>query len=245
MTSIGPGSVFTRIDRAVLGSPDATRSSLTVHIGSQAVLLSLEESRSALYGPLRDAALGAAVWRQAVVEAQQEPQNGDGRLLVVWLTLPGLYRNLHRILRCWRRLDRADLEAEALLAVLAALDTVDPDTPELGGCLIKEAVNQMWAYARRVTREVPVVDIGAFAEARHASVPAEEQPDPPEGWQLHITPPPRREGLYATIRFAEPRPRRDGRRTGTRLPDLVFRARRHEEAELIGTLTLRSTGTRR
>lgn len=241
MTSTGPGSVFARIDRGV-GPPGETRPSLTVHIGSCAVLLSPEDSRRALYGPLRDAALSEVVWRQAVIEAMTEPRNGDGagRLLVVWLALPGLYGNLHRILRRWRRVDRADLEAEAVLAVLAALDAADPESPDTGGRLIKEAVNRMWAYAKRVTREIPVVDIGALADARNATAPPEERPCPPEGWELHITPPPRREGLYATLRFAEPRPQQGGR-----LPDLVFRARRHEEADLIGTLVLRPAGARR
>ncbi|MFG3019987.1 hypothetical protein ACGFZQ_15805 [Streptomyces sp. NPDC048254] len=247
MTPTGPGGVFARIDRGVLGPPGGTRPSLTVHVGSCAVLLSPEESRRALYGPRRDAVLGAAVWRQAVAEARGEPRNTDGagRLLVVWLALPGLYRHLHRILRLWRQVDRADLEAEAVLAVLAALDAADPDGPDPGGRLVKDAVNRMWAYAKRVTREIPVVDIGAFAEARDATVPSEERPLPPGGWEVHITPPPRREGLYATLRFAEPHPRQGGRRTATRLPDLVFRARRHEEADLIGTLVLRPAGARR
>ncbi|MFJ3672738.1 hypothetical protein ACIPSE_40395 [Streptomyces sp. NPDC090106] len=247
MTSTGPGTVFARIDREVLGPPDATRPPLTVHVGPQVLSLSLEESRGALYGPRRNAVLGSAVWRQAVTDARREPRDGhgSGRLLVVWLALPGLYRNLHRILRLWRRLDQADLEAEAVLAVLAALDTMDPDTPDVGRCLTKETVNRMWAYARRVTREIPVVDILALAEARKTTVPSEERPTPPEGWHLHITPPPRREGLYATICFAEPRPRQGGRQSGTRLPDLVFRARRHEEADLIGTLVLRPAGAHR
>ncbi|MFI1209805.1 hypothetical protein ACH4UV_19575 [Streptomyces sp. NPDC020802] len=247
MTSTGPGSVFARIDRSVLGPPGATRPSLTVHVGSRAVLLSPEESRRTLYGPRRDTELGAAVWRQAVTEARRESPDGDdtGRLLVVWLVLPGLYRNLHRILRLWRWVDQADLEAEAVLAVLAALDTADPEGPDTGGSLIKEAVNRMWAHAKHVTRETPVIDIGAFAEARGATVPREEPPCPPEGWEVQITPPPRRGALYATLRFAEPRPRQDGPRTGTRLSDLVFRARRHEEADLIGMLVLSPAGARR
>lgn len=247
MTATGPGSVFARIDQDVLGPPGATRPSLTVYVGSRALLLSPEESRRALYGPLRDAVLGAAVWRQAVTEALREPRDGDGtgRLFVVWLVLPGLYRNLHRILRLWCRVDRTDLEAEAVLAVLATLDSADPDAPDTGGRLIKEAVNRMWAYAKCVTREIPVVEISAFAEARNATVPPEERPRPPEGWEVHITPPPCREGLYATLRFAEPRPRQGGRRTGTRLSDLVLRARRHEEADLIGALVLRPAGARR
>ncbi|QKZ17576.1 hypothetical protein [Streptomyces chartreusis] len=247
MTSTGHRSVFTQIERSVLSPPDGTQPSLTVHIGPRAVLLSPQESRSALYGPLRHAGLGAAVWRQAATEALKEPRNGDGagRLLVVWLAIPGLYRTLHRILRNWQWIGQSDLEAEAVVAVLAALDAADPDAQDTGGRLIKEAVNRMWAYAKRVTREIPAVDIGAVAEARNATIPQEERPRPRQGWEVHITPPTHREGLYATLRFAEPRPCQDGRRTGTRLPDLVYRARRHEEADLIGTLVLRPAGARR
>ncbi|MEU3056532.1 hypothetical protein [Streptomyces griseus] len=247
MTMTGSAGVFAQIDRSVLGSPEKTRPPLTVQVGSRTILLSPTECREALYGARRDATLRAAVWREALAEARQEPPDGDGagRLFVVWLVLPGLYRNLYRILRNWRRIDRADLEAEAVLAVLAALDRADPDGPDTGGCLIKETVNWMWAYAKRVTREVPVVDIVAVAEARNMSDAQEEQSPPPERWEVHITPPPRRQGVCATLRFAEPRRRRDGEQTGTGLSNLVFRARRHEEAALIGTLVLRPAGARR
>ncbi|MFJ1715273.1 hypothetical protein [Streptomyces sp. NPDC088260] len=246
MTSTGPRGVFARIDEFILGPEGCPRPSLGVSVGPRTVLLSPEESRMALYGPQRDTELGAAIWRQAVTEARREPRDGDGagRLLAVWLALPGLYRNLHRILRTWP-VDRADLEAEAVLAVLAALDASDPDGADTGGRVVKESVNRMWAYAKRVTREIPVVDIGAFAEARNTTVPPEERSCPAEGWELHITPPPRREGLRTTLRFAEPRAQRGGRRTNTRLPDLVFRARRHEEADLIGTLVLSPAGVQR
>ncbi|NJP64813.1 hypothetical protein [Streptomyces spiramenti] len=247
MTLTGSGGVFALIDRGVPGLPGGKQPSLTVHVDSRTLQLSPEESRRVLYGSRRDAALGAAVWQQAVTDARREPRDGDGtgRLFVVWLALPGLYRNLHRILRRWRWLGRADLEAEAVLVVLAALDAAAPAGPDTGGRLIKEAVNGMWAYAKRVTRETSVVDIDAFAETRNAAVPPEEGPRPSEGWEVHITPPPRREGLYATLRFAEPRPREGCPRTGSHLPDLVFRARRHEDADLIGTLVLRPAGARR
>lgn len=247
MTTTGQAGIFAQIDQNVLGLPDGTRPPLVVHVGSRAFRLSPEESRNALYGARRDATLRAAVWRQAITEAQQDPQDcdGAGRLLVVWLVLPGLYRNLHRILRLWRRVDRVDLEAEAVLAALAALDAADPDAPDAGGRLIKDAVNRMWVYAKRVVREIPVVDVGALADARNATVAPEERVELPESWEVHITPPPRREGVCATLRFAEPRPRQDGRHASCRLPDLVFRARRHEEADLIGTLVLRPAGARR
>ena len=251
MTLTEPRGVFALIDRRLLEGPGGVRPSLTVAVGDHMVRLSPEQSRKALYEPQPDETLRAAVWRQAVGEARREPRDGDGtgQLLVVWLTLPGLHRNLYEILRKLR-VERADLEAEAVLGVLAALDAADPDNPNAGGRMVKAAVNRMWAYANRVSREIPVVDIAAFAEARNATVPPEEQPRPADGWELHLTPPPRREGLAATLRFAESRTRREGERIGALahcagLPDLVFRARRHEEADLIGTLALRPVGARR
>lgn len=251
MTSTDLKGVFALIDESFLGTPGDALPSLTVTVGERTVWLTPEECRKALYGPCPDEALRAAVWRQALIKARREPRGGDGkgRLLVVWLALPGMYRNLHRILRRWR-VERADLEAEAVLGVLAALDAVDPDNPDTGGRMIKEAVNRMWAYASRIRREVPVVDIEAFAEARNASAPVEERLRRTDGWELHLTPPPRRDGLSATLRFADSATREEGERLGALahcagLPDLVFRARRHEEADLIGTLVLRPAGARR
>lgn len=148
-------------------------------------------------------------------------------------------------MRLWRQVDRVDLEAEAVLAVLAALDAANLDAPDTGGRLIKDAVNRMWAYAKRVVREIPVVDIGAMVDARNATVVSEERVELSEKWEVHLTPPPRREGVCATLRFAERRPRQDGSQASTYLSDLVFRARRHEEADLIGTLVLHPAGGRR
>ncbi|MEU8030926.1 hypothetical protein AB0C13_20165 [Streptomyces sp. NPDC049099] len=247
MTSTESRGVFALIEERLMAAQDDVRPSLVVRVGDRAVRLSPHGGRTALYGPRRDDALRQAVWRQAVAEARRESGGGDGtgRLLVVWLALPGLYRNLHRILRqC--RVERADLEAEAVLALLAALDAADPDRPDPGR-MIKDAVNRMWAYANRIRREVPVADIAAFADARNVTAPPEGQPRPADGWELHLTPPPRRDGLAATLRFAESRARRAGERPEapapcTGLPELVFRARRHEEADLIGTLVLRPVG---
>lgn len=249
MTRIDPEGAFALISRALVAG-DARRF-LTVSVDQRSVRLSPQECRNALYGARRDENLRTAIWRQAVIEAQREPRGGDGtgRLLAVWLAIPGLYRNLYRILRRLR-VERSDLEAEAVLAVLTALDAADPARQDTGGRMIKEAVNRMWAHAGRVTREVPVVDVAAFAEARNAADPPEERPQPPEGWEVHLTPPPSRDGLASTLRFSESRTRREGERIGALahcagLPDVVFRARRHEEAERIGTLVLRPAGARR
>lgn len=253
MTTTDPRGAFALIGAALLKAPGGECRHLTVSVGNTPVQLSPEDCRTALYGrPRRDEELRTAVWRQAVVEARQEPREGaaTGRLLVLWLAAPALYRNLYRILR-QSRIERADLEAEAVLALLAALDTVDPDGPDPAGHMIKEAVGRMWAYAGRIRREVPVVDVARFAEARNVTTSREQSGQQVDEWELHVTPPPRRDGLAATLRFAESSPaRREGERIGALahcagLSDIVFRARRHQEAERIGTLVLRPTGVRR
>ncbi|MEO3973825.1 hypothetical protein [Streptomyces sp. CAU 1734] len=251
MTRSDASGVFALIEGALQAVPDSVRRPLTVTVEHLPVELSPEECREVLYGARRDEVLRTAIWRQAVTEVRREPKSGDdtGRLLVVWLTIPGLYRNLHRILR-QLRFERADLEAEAVLAVLTTLETADPDHPDTGGRMIKAAVNRMWAHARRVTREVPLVDTARFTEARNATALPHEQPQLTEEWEVHITPPPRPDGLAATLRFAESRTRLEGERIGALayhagLPEVVLRARRHEEAELIGTLVLRPAGARR
>ncbi|MFB8242949.1 hypothetical protein ACFC58_41080 [Kitasatospora purpeofusca] len=252
MTMTDSGGVFALIGGTLLDATGDARPSLTVSTGRHpAVRLSPEECRDALYGKHHDETLRAAIWRQAAVQARQEPRggNGTGRSLLLWLTLPGLYRSLHRILRTFG-IERADLEAEAVLAVLSTLDKTDPDHPDTGGLLIKAGVGGMWAYAGRVAREIPVLDVARFANARNATARPDGPPQPTGAWELHIAPPPQPDGLAATLRFTTSRTRHEGERLGALaycagLPELAFRARRHEEEELIGTLALRPAGARR
>ncbi|MFJ5881735.1 hypothetical protein [Kitasatospora cineracea] len=242
---------FTRVSRALLTDPEDTQPHLTVAVEHGTRRLSPAECRRALYRPHRDDALRPAIWRQAVADARCEPAEGPGRrtLLLVWLALPAMNRQLYRILDLCR-VERADLEAEAVLGMLAALAAVDPDAPGVGGLLIKAGVGQMWRHAARVRREVPVVDLGRFARARDA-VPPPAAHRPWNGrWELHVTPPPRRAGLSASLRFTEARRRVEGERLGALahgagLAELAFRARRHEQARLVGTLVLRPAGRRR
>ncbi|MFG3282243.1 hypothetical protein [Streptomyces sp. NPDC048111] len=251
MIRTDPGGAFSLIEGALRKESVSAPWLLAVSVGHCSVRLSPEECRNVLYGPGRDEGLRATIWRQVVAEARQEPAGGvgTGRLLVVWLTIPGLYRNLRRILR-QSRVERADLEAEAVLAVLGALDSAHPESPDLGGHMIKEAVNRMWSYADRVRREVPVVDVAGFAEARRATALRAVPQQLTDEWELHLTPPPRPDGLAATLRFTDSRTRREGERIGALahcagLPDLVFRARRHKDSKLIGTLALSPMGVRR
>ncbi|BAJ26633.1 MULTISPECIES: hypothetical protein [Kitasatospora] len=235
---------FKRISRALLTDPEGSQPHLAVRTEDGDRRLSPAECRRALYRPHRDDALRPEIWRQAVSDARSEPREGPGTrtLLLVWLTLPGMNRHLYRLLDLWR-LERPDLEAEAVLGVLTALSTADPDTPGVGGLLIRGGVRQMWTYASRVRKEVPVVDLGRFARARNTVPPPVARPLRSGRWRLRTVPPPRPAGLPGTLRFTEAQRRVEGERLGalahnTGLSELVLRARRHQGGWLVGTLAL-------
>ncbi|MFJ6996642.1 hypothetical protein [Streptomyces sp. NPDC003090] len=187
-----------------------------------------------------------------VVEAQREGgdhREGTGRLLALWLALPALTRAIYRI-TARLPVDRADLEAEAVLALLEAVDRADPDRPDIGALLIREGVNRAWCHARSARRELLVADITAIAAERRDSGSGGAGLMPEDGWEVHITPPARSDGLAATLRFTERRSSSEGERLGALaycagLSDLVYRARRHEDAARVGTLVLRPSGAPR
>ncbi|MEV7121613.1 hypothetical protein [Kitasatospora griseola] len=243
--------MFARLDQVLTG-PDTSRHYLSMDLGDRSVRLSPRECRAELYGPQRHTSLWTAIWRQAASDARCESQNstGVGRLLVVWLAVPGMNRSLYRLLHQFP-VEQADLEQEAALGVLTALDTTDPNSSNTGGHLIRAGVRRMWSHAVRGRKEVPVLDLARFARIRNAvPVLTEEQRSPVGGWELHITPPADPAGLSASLRFTQSRRRIEGERLGALahgagLSRLVFRARRHEEEELIGTLTLRPAEGRR
>ncbi|GAA2111755.1 hypothetical protein GCM10009759_54030 [Kitasatospora saccharophila] len=236
---------FKRISRALLAEPEAGQPRLTVRTDDGELCLSPAECREALYRPHHDDALRPEIWRQAVTDARSESRESPGMrtLLLVWLTLPGMNRHLYRLLDLWR-LERSDLEAEAVLGILTALAVADPETPCVGSLLIRGGIRQMWTYASRARKEIPVVDISRFARARNIApspIACQLHDKQPES-QMASAPCPTE--LSATLRFTGPQHRMEGERLGalahnTGLPELAFRARRHHEARLVGTLALR------
>ena len=78
-----PDGVFALIAATLFRAPGGARRLLVASDGHRPVRLSPEDCRNALYGQRRDEGLRTAIWRQAVMEAQQEPPGGDaeGRLL--------------------------------------------------------------------------------------------------------------------------------------------------------------------
>lgn len=250
MTASPARSVFTAIAEEISARHGEREPHLVVRASSRTSRFSPRAARQALYGPPRpDRVLRDAIWRQVVAEAQREGaehREGKSRLLAVWLALPALTRTMHRI-TARLPVERADLEAEAVLALLEAVDKADPDRPDAGSVLIREAVNRAWSHAANVRREVPIADITAVEGACRGGVPGDAGLMPDDGWEVHITPPARSDRLAATIRFTEWRTRSEGERLGALaycagLADLVYRARRHEDVAHVGTLVLCPSG---
>ncbi|MCX5411266.1 hypothetical protein [Streptomyces sp. NBC_00059] len=220
-------------------------------LGSRgAVRISLRDARAALYGTERDEVLRDSIWRWAVECAQRDKTpEGLDRLLLLWLAVPGLYRTIRRV-SSRLHIDRKDLEAEALLALLETLDAVDPNTSGLGRSLVGAACNRVWALARLSAAETSVADVASVAKGQGACplFGPETEPDPSaESWELRIHPPARPDGLAAAIRFTVPSTEVHNEWLGDLavrigLQDIVHRARRPGEGARIGTLSLRRAG---
>lgn len=220
------------------------------------VRLTPEQARAALYGPQRDLRARDAVWRQAVAAVRDERDapvgtalraDGPAQTFVVWLALPSIQRTAYRV-SCQLGLERQDAEAEMMAALLEAAAVEDPEQPGLGSVLLRRMCGRAWTLARQRVRETPVGDAEAVkaaaddAAADHPEDLAEDQ------WEVHIAPPPRPDGLSASIRFTvasavrieEQRRVSMARRLG--LEDIVYRARRPGEGSPIGQLSLRPAG---
>ncbi|MBO8197766.1 hypothetical protein JW613_05545 [Streptomyces smyrnaeus] len=242
--------------------PDGTAPLLVVRLGDETLRLTLREARHAVYGARPEERVGEAVWRHAVAEARNGQadtsyQGADPtdqmtdywQLFLIWLAIPGLYRTVRRITDRFR-IDREDVEAEAVLALLDEIETVDLSRPGVGSQVVRGAAGRMWGYAARTRREVPVVDITSLAVARHGAVADALDDMPRESWELHVTPPGDVAGLAATLRFTESATCREGARLGALaqsigLTDIVLRARRPRAGVRIGTLALRPAGAGR
>ena len=228
--------------------------------------LSPRQAWNALYGPQRDESLCESVWRQAIVSAQQEPagpgmgQDGPRRLLAVWLALPRMSRTIYYA-SARLRVDRKDVEAEVLLALLDALHVVDSQQLCPSEQLLRTARRQVWRAVRSTARETPVADIAGLAADRQSRLATEQaqtkclptgRPDCVDetAWEVQITPPDRPDGLAAPLHFTMSRMRIEGERLGSLaeelgLHNIVYRARRPGLGKRIGTLSLRSVGSRR
>lgn len=219
-----------------------------VCLGSRRCFLDAQQMLDALYAQPRDASLGIAVWRYALVRAQNA-LNGDDRLLAVWLALPDLRWSVRKAVR-WRK-DRREVESEALLALLEAQQDVDVGDP-LAGPLYLAAARSRLFRALRLTaaRERPTADIAAIAAARNRVSPFDNEDRDETNWEVHVRPRDRADGLSAVLRFTVSPRRLEGARIGALahrlgLREVVYRARRPSEGEPVGSLSLVRTGSER
>ncbi|MCQ8774065.1 hypothetical protein [Streptomyces telluris] len=233
------------IEESVAVSARRGRMDLVVPSADAPLRLSPPEARTILYDARADPGLREAVWRQAVLLAQRETAaSGPRRLLVVWLALPRLYRTMrHASFR--PSVDHRDVESEAVLALLEGLKTVDPQQPRIDDILVGQACRQLWRFVRQTLCERPVADVAGVAAARAPLDLCEKDlSPPPDGWELHIDPSHRPEGLAAPLRFtASPvraeKARLEGPAGRLGLREVVYRARRPGTGSRIGTLSLR------
>ncbi|MGW6304775.1 hypothetical protein ACWFRQ_06750 [Streptomyces niveus] len=141
---------------------------VTTDRNDEPIQLSPPEAREALYGPNTDTQVATAVWQQTLRAASAEATTqGPWQLLAIWLALPRLSGTAYRI--CQRlHVDRSDVEAEMVLALLEGLRTMDPESPCSVDALIRTACGSGWHFARAVVREAaPFSYLEDIAEDDH------------------------------------------------------------------------------
>lgn len=225
-------SAFDCIEAHVAETGPADELEIPVPGQPQLLRLSLEATRNKLYEFPGDGTVQQSIWRTVVALAQDDAPGGDWRLRTAWLAIPALHRTVQRVSR---RLgpERTEVEAEMLAALLAELQTIEPEQPDPGSRLLKAARNRAWSAARRLP-EVPVADVALQAALQQRSHPdLELQPhegalNPP----LRVTMPKSRVEAMLLKAMAD--------RIGLRR--LVIAAARTQRGPRIGTLSLRLQG---
>ncbi|MEU8822312.1 hypothetical protein [Streptomyces sp. NPDC048636] len=217
--------------------------------GPRHIALSPLQARKLLYGNDSGSALCAAVWRHSVRMTRSQAAEEHWRLLVVWLALPRLYRTVRRASELFH-VDLEDVEAEAVLGILASLGTLDGEEPGLDDLILRAGYTHAWRFARRAAQEMPVADLASVAARRNTTLLAPQELAVEDAWEVDVAPPPRADGLSAPLRFTVSRTRVEGERLGSLadrlgLRDVIFRARRPGDGEPIGTLSLRPAGAKR
>ncbi|MGW1431260.1 hypothetical protein ACWD6K_21905 [Streptomyces sp. NPDC002431] len=170
--------------------------------GADPIRLTATEMYEALYGPASNSQFAAAVWRAALHTAVGDlTPHGTGKLLVIWLALPRLTGTVRRV--CARlRADRADVEAEMVLALLERLAerNVSDDISE--SSLLHAARARAWRFARDGLREFPSIYVEHMAQD-HALVTSSDESDAPaeNGLAVQVDRPDGPDGPAATLRF--------------------------------------------
>lgn len=202
MTMANTSSVFAAVSRRFddPGTTEAIR--LTVVTDSTTPLvLTPGQAREALYGPDRDPTLVTPIW-QAVVRAAAAEHGpaGMGRLLLVWLALPRLNGTAARISRRLRA-DRADLEAEMVLALLEGLQGCEQPPADSVDGLLKAVCSRAWRLARSGAREFADDTLERLSDSRGVPCDGPQITERVRPRQVEVTRHEQVGGLRAHLRF--------------------------------------------
>ncbi|GAA2719407.1 MULTISPECIES: hypothetical protein [Streptomyces] len=199
--------------------------------------LSPAEARNALYRVPGDEDLRNSIWSSTIARARREGDaRSDWQLFVTWLAIPALRRTVYQVSS---RLgsERAEVEAEVLVALLEELQTVAPDQPNCGQTLLQAVRTRAWRAARRPP-EATVADTAVMEVLRRRSG---------HGVEGHIPAPASRERLLAAPRITVSRAQREGELLGALahrlgLRDLVSATTGTGQRRRIGKISLRKKG---
>ncbi|MFJ8841329.1 hypothetical protein ACIRFF_00325 [Streptomyces cyaneofuscatus] len=202
MTIANTSSVFAAVTRH-FDNPRAMEAiRLTVVTDNAApVVLTPAQAREALYGPDHDPALVTQIWQVTMraAAAEQGPAQ-TWRLLLVWLALPRLTGTAVRICRRLRA-DRADLEAEMVLALLEGLQGYEQPSADSVDSLLKAVRSRAWCLARSGAREFADDTLERLSDSRGVPCHGTQDTESVRSHQVEVTRHDQVGGLRAHLRF--------------------------------------------
>ncbi|MFJ4967564.1 hypothetical protein [Streptomyces sp. NPDC088755] len=202
MTIANTSSVFASVT-GYFDNPRAVESiRLTVVPDNAApIVLTPAQARDALYGPDRDPALATPIWQAVVRAAAAEHGPAETwRLLLVWLALPRLTGTAVRIRRRLRA-DRADLEAEMVLALLEGLQGDEQPSEDSVDGLLKAVRSRAWSLARVGAREFADDTLERLSDSHGVPYSATQDTESVRSHQVEVTRHEQVGGLRAHLRF--------------------------------------------
>ncbi len=165
------------------------------------VLLTPAQARDALYAPDHDPALAAPIWQAVVRAAAAEHGSAETwRLLLVWLALPRLIGTVARVCRRLRA-DRADVEAEMVLALLEGLQRCAESSADSVEPLLKSVRSRAWRLARAGAREFADDTLECLSDSRSVPYDEPENTEQVRSHRVEVTRHERPDGLRAQLRF--------------------------------------------
>ncbi|MFD5751921.1 hypothetical protein [Streptomyces sp. NPDC127033] len=202
MTVTSTSSMFAAVARHFENPRTAETVQLTAVADNMTpVRLTPAQARGALYAPGHDPALVAPIWDQVVRAAAAEHGPSDPwRLLLIWLALPRLTGTAFRVCRRLRA-DRADVEAEMVLALLEGLRSEEQPSAASVDALLKTARSRAWRLARAGAREFADDTLERLSDGRTLPYHEPQNTEQVRPLQVEVTRHEGTDGLGAQLRF--------------------------------------------